>query len=312
MATSPIIDTPFNVADKAAALRDAGIKTVVRYYNFRNSSVFPDKCLTAPEAEALTAAGLTVAVTFQQRQNQVGDFSKESGLSTGRRAQQLASETVGQPAGTGIYVSVDFDASEVEIETNIKPFFQGVREGMAPGGGKPAYRLGAYGSGLVCDTLRDAGLIELAWVSMSRGFRGTEATLAAGNWHLKQLAPPTKLLGFGVDFDEANPAKSDFGEFQVQAEDVHKDLAQAATPAVAPAAATSAMVAASAAAAKTMHVTARSGLRLRAGPGTNFDTVSLMPFGTQVQVQGTTDGWAKIDREGDGAVDGFAFAEFLA
>jgi hypothetical protein len=37
-----IIDTPFNTSGKIAALKAAGVGTVVRYYNFSNSSKLPD------------------------------------------------------------------------------------------------------------------------------------------------------------------------------------------------------------------------------------------------------------------------------
>ena len=298
MATSSIIDTPFNAAGKATALRDAGIETVIRYYSFRNSGVFPDKCLTAPEAQALCAAGLTLATVFQQRQNQAGDFSREVGLRAGRRAHELAADSVGQPASSAIYFAVDFDASAEEINERIRPYFEGVRESLAAeGGGAPRYRIGAYGSGLVCRTLREAGLIELTWLSMSRGFRDTRAALEAGEWHLNQLPPAASLLGLGVDFDESNPSQPDFGGFTVEEEEAHTDLARlgAATGRPPP----------------PMRVTARSGLRLRAGPGTNFDVSGLMPLGTRVFVHEIRDGWAKVDRDGDGAIDGFAFAAFL-
>jgi len=36
-----------------------------------------------------------------------------------------------------------------------------------------------------------------------------------------------------------------------------------------------------------------------------------MPFGTREQVLSVNNDWAKIDRDGDGAVDGFAYAEYL-
>ncbi|MEM7226449.1 MAG: glycoside hydrolase domain-containing protein [Pseudomonadota bacterium] len=296
MARSPIIDTPFNTTAKATALRGEGIETVIRYYNFRNSNTFPDKCLTAEEAQALTAAGLNLVAVFQQRQNRASDFSRQIGLRAGRRAHELAADKVGQPSGSAIYFAVDFDASADEIDTLIKPYFEGVRESLAAeGGGTPQYRVGAYGSGLLGKTLTAAGLIELTWLSMSSGFRGTRDALAAGDWHLHQFFPATTLLGLGVDFDESNPAKPDFGSFTVEEEEAHDDL-------VPPDGAGQGMP---------MEVKARSGLRLRAGPGTNFDIIGLLPFGSQVTVQEIVDGWAKVDRDGDGAVDGFAFASFL-
>jgi hypothetical protein len=61
-------------------------------------------------------------------------------------------------------------------------------------------------------------------------------------------------------------------------------------------------------------VIARSGLRLRTGPGPDFGTRAVLAQGTKVvAVPDETDPrWARIDLEGDGLFDGYAFAAFLA
>ena len=59
------------------------------------------------------------------------------------------------------------------------------------------------------------------------------------------------------------------------------------------------------------RVTARSGLRLRSGPGTDFDQIDSLPFGTEVVGGEHIGDWIAIDRKGDGGVDGFSFASFL-
>lgn len=292
MVDGKIIDTPWYAGGKARALKDAGIDTVIRYYNFQNSRTFPRKRLTLAEAEELCGAGLQLGAVFQQRQNQIGDFSRAQGLRAGKQAFAIAADQVGQPEGSGIYFSVDFDASPAEITAAVQPYFEGVRESMeAEAGGQTRYRIGAYGSGLVCRALTAAGLTQLSWLSMSRGFRETRDAITVGDFDLNQNPPATDLLGLGVDYDEANPAKPDFGGFVV-------DVDQAVTTPVAGTGAS-------------YVVTARSGLRLRAGAGTEFDIVGSLGFGTTVEVLGTKDDWAKIDRQGDGAVDGFAYAEFL-
>jgi len=60
------------------------------------------------------------------------------------------------------------------------------------------------------------------------------------------------------------------------------------------------------------RVTARGGLRLRGGPGLQHEVLRLLPFGTQLYVERQVDGWAAADLEGDGAVDGYVFGEFLS
>jgi hypothetical protein len=62
-------------------------------------------------------------------------------------------------------------------------------------------------------------------------------------------------------------------------------------------------------------VIARAGLKLRGGPGTNFDSERTLPTGTElnvVEVGGPDRAWAHVDLEGDGLLDGYVFASFLA
>jgi uncharacterized protein YgiM (DUF1202 family) len=52
-------------------------------------------------------------------------------------------------------------------------------------------------------------------------------------------------------------------------------------------------------------------LRLREGPGAQFEIIGRLPFGQTVFVMSVTEGWARVDVEGDGQIDGFASAGFL-
>ena len=56
---------------------------------------------------------------------------------------------------------------------------------------------------------------------------------------------------------------------------------------------------------------ARRGLLLREGPGTQFPVVGGLACGQIVTVASIADGWARVDVEGDGQLDGFACAEYL-
>jgi hypothetical protein len=61
-------------------------------------------------------------------------------------------------------------------------------------------------------------------------------------------------------------------------------------------------------------VVARGGLRLRAGPGTDFGILTTIESGTIVSVLGFDgrDGeWARVDLQRDGLIDGHLFAAFL-
>jgi hypothetical protein len=62
-------------------------------------------------------------------------------------------------------------------------------------------------------------------------------------------------------------------------------------------------------------VVARGGLKLRGGPGLEFAAIRTLDTGTELTVldlAGDNNAWARVDLEGDGLVDGFLFAAFLA
>ncbi|WP_448508378.1 SH3 domain-containing protein [Immundisolibacter sp.] len=59
------------------------------------------------------------------------------------------------------------------------------------------------------------------------------------------------------------------------------------------------------------RVNARAGLRLRSGPGLEHEVLRLLPFGTAVFVEREINGWAAVDLETDGAIDGFLSQAFL-
>lgn len=61
--------------------------------------------------------------------------------------------------------------------------------------------------------------------------------------------------------------------------------------------------------AKTYKVTAKSGLNVRSGPGTNHSKLGALSYGAEVQASGISGGWASIDYGGKGA---YVSANYLA
>jgi hypothetical protein len=283
-----VIDAAQNCAAAAACLRQAGITTVVRYYS--EFTQLPGKRLTRAEAAALAAAGLQLGAVYQDAQNAPQHFSLARGLARGAYAFRYAEATIAQPPGSTIYFSVDFDATAADVDAVVLPFFQGIGQAFATAsGGVPDYKVGVYGSGLVCRLVLDAGFAACAWLAAARGWQETAQFDASGRWHLKQN-PESTLCGLSVDTDDVNPQQPDFGAFEPD---------QALLPPEGDGAAS------------LYRVTARAGLRLRAGPSTAFDVIDLLAFGREVHVLAQTGDWAKIDLKGDGKSDGFASMAFL-
>jgi hypothetical protein len=289
---SSIIDVSSNCGNKASALFAAGVRTVIRYYS--RDTIHPDKPLKPDEARKLVAAGLRIGAVYEGRfGDQVTNFERASGVAEATFARTYASGTIGQPAGSTIYFGIDFDATAAQIRDRILPYFQGIADAFAQSTGEPTYLVGVYGSGATCAAVLDAGLAQRAWLAQSTGWRDHAAFLQSGRWALNQ-AMDANIAGVNCDPDTAGQGQ-DIGDFTL--------ATAGAAPSVAPPPATSAVA---------MRVNARAGLRLRSGPGTEFDSVKLLPFGTQVFVTKTVGSWTMVDLEGDGAADGFVSGAYLS
>ncbi|MBB3773151.1 uncharacterized protein (TIGR02594 family) [Angulomicrobium tetraedrale] len=285
-----IIDVPQNVAPFARRLADSGVKTVIRYYTNSNSSTFPSKCLSAGELAALHAAGVSVAVVFQQRGGaggSIGDLSAANGTRDGRRALELAT-ALGQPHGSAVYFAVDHDYTAPADLGRIADYFRNAGAALGPN-----YQVGAYGSGTVTGHLKALGHIAHVWLAGATGWSGTRRALEAGEWSLFQnaLDRQSPIGGFGYDGNIANPALGGFGQFGAAAPlDTPRGVGAAAL----------------------FRVAARSGLNLRAGPGESFRSFASLPADTLVRGLGVDGDWIKVDLDGDGLADGHMFARFLA
>lgn len=280
-----VIDVCHNCETQAGLLAAAGVKTVIRYYS--RDTAMPAKRLSLKEARALAAADLRLCVVHEARHgDRIGSFSQDLGVRDAAYALRFAEKCIGQPRGTAIYFAVDLDARPAEISERVIPYFRGVGSVLAPDGGTPAYRVGVYGSGVVCAALLDLGLAELAWLAQSRGWSGYKDFLQSKRWALKQ-AMPCRVGEVRCDPNAVNAERPDFGDFALE---------------------TGADVSGPAA----LTVIARSGLRLRSGPGTGFDVMRVMPFATRVYPIRRGEDWTLVDLDGDGRADGFASSHFLA
>ena len=277
-----VIDTPWNAAAHIPALKSAGVRTVIRYINHRNSRVLPEKRLERAEAEALCDAGFGLAVVFQQNARRRADF--ETPERDAGRAFSHAARALGQPPGSAIYFAVDHDFVRPADLTTIARYFERIVEAKEAEPAERRYAIGAYGSGTVLSMLSKAELIEHRWLAMADGWSGSRAYDAAGEWSLRQ----DRVSRIGrLDIDENTVGASDeFGAFTIR------------TRSLAPG--------------TQARVTARRGLRLRDGPSLANRILGVMKHGTTVSVLSRGYGWAEVDSNGDGRADGHACIAFLA
>ncbi|QJC52698.1 DUF1906 domain-containing protein [Paenibacillus albicereus] len=206
------IDTAVNCHSLAKAIREAGYEFVGRYYN-RNR---PQKNLTREEAAALSTEGLYIVAVWENGfPTSASYFSAEAGRRDGADAAAYARKAIGQPGGTPIYFTVDYDASDADLNGPVRDYIRGVIESVqaegaeaARKGGKP-YAVGIYGSGLTCGRIRaEHPQVAYAWLAESRGWRGHEAF---AGWSLRQLQSTT-VCGISVDTNESS---GDGGGFRI-------------------------------------------------------------------------------------------------
>ncbi len=102
----------------------------------------------------------------------------------------------------------------------IDDYFKGVNSVFKsqPDGRK--FRIGAYGSGLVCERLLSAKLVDFCWLSQSQGWPGYQKFYASGKWSMAQkMTTRCKILRFkgaeklNFDFNRVNSKFTDYGQW---------------------------------------------------------------------------------------------------
>ena len=178
-------------------LLSSGISFVGRYYS--RTTHIEGKKLTASEAQLISNAGLQLVTVYEDGPTSYSYFSASRGAQDAAGALEQAA-AIGQPAGSAIYFTVDYDAASSEIAGNITAYFQAIAGALGD------YQVGVYGSGSVCAAITEAGLAKYAWLAQSTGWSGYSAFTA---WSIKQGAEGS-VCGLNSDTDTA---QGDFGAF---------------------------------------------------------------------------------------------------
>ena len=228
------IDMPTDASDVIGELQGRPwLQFVARYYR-DPASRWP--ALTPNEVRRLSALGLKIVTVWEWHSSDPAYFSYATGYNDALSAARQA-RTVGQPPGSAIYFAVDFNARGAALY-QVDQYFGGINAGLAAaGGGRPEYKVGVYGSGAVCASVRGAGLAQYAWLSGSSAWDGTASYSA---WNIRQAAQGARFSNLSFSHD-ANEARNDYGGFQLG------DYANAASAASAVVTAAAAVPAAAAA-----------------------------------------------------------------
>ncbi|HYC93651.1 MAG TPA: DUF1906 domain-containing protein [Thermoanaerobaculia bacterium] len=183
-----------------SCLKENNISFVGRYYS--DTTHIAGKKLTASEAQLLSSNGIDLVAVFEDAPTEASYFSASRGTRDANAALAQAA-SVGQPAGSAIYFTVDYDASQSDIDGVITDYFQAIAATLGT-----QYVTGVYGSGNTCTAILKSGHAKLAWLAQSTGWGGYQSF---HDWVIKQ-GPEGSICGLSSDSDEA---QGDFGAFRV-------------------------------------------------------------------------------------------------
>ncbi len=198
------VDLPTDASDVLGELRTSRLDFVARYYRDPSSRWPP---LTAAEAQRLSSLGLKIVAVWESHSGTPAYFSYAQGYWDGISAYREG-VAAGQPANTAIYFAVDFNAGAVHLY-QVDQYFRGINAAFAAASrGGPGYRIGVYGSGVVCDAVTRARLARYSWLSNAHAWAGYDNYT---RWNIRQRGPFANL-SFNHDADEA---RGDYGAFSL-------------------------------------------------------------------------------------------------
>lgn len=186
------IDANVDLTDHAGCLARKGFDFACRYLKHTSS------CLTAAEARALSARGLSVVVVVEAGYpTSPAYFSRVKGSEDGAFAAGKA-RAIGIPPGGAIYFACDFDATLAAVKGPITDYFNAILTEFKAEHAE--WAVGVYGSGLTCATLLRTTGVTYAWLAMSSGWRGSRSFTG---WNIKQQAGGL-ICGVNADTDVSN------------------------------------------------------------------------------------------------------------
>lgn len=241
-----------------SALSKNGVKTVGRYLS---RSIW--KGLTVGEVANLKAAGIQIFSIYETNPTKASYFSAATGRTDAEEAIAMA-KVVGQPEGSSIYFTVDYDAQAADLK-DILAYFQAVKASLSDSG----YKVGAYGSFTVLNYLHQNNAADY-WFQTVAWSNGQHCSFL----NIYQFQCDKTLGGVSVDYD--NLEQDDIGAW---GQAVIKPAAQSAAKPV---------IKQIGVVTLTMHSV------IRTGPNGSAPIVKTVEKGDAFKCYGTLNGWYNV------------------
>lgn len=183
------------------------------HFDFVVRTYRPDSVsgLSKSEAAALVGAGLSLAVVFEGAPGAKPAHYVAAQGTRDAAAALLQAARIGQPAGSAIYFAVDTDMLLDGVTNRALPYFTAIKAALADA--PVQYRVGVYGSGLVCETLKGRGLVDLTWLSGQTGWIGHADYSDKAD--LLQVLPGMRICNGQLTVDRDYARTADFGQFSL-------------------------------------------------------------------------------------------------
>jgi hypothetical protein len=166
-------------------------------YTFVGRYLGGSYAMSQTEAKRISTGGLYIVSIWEKgRPTSVSYFTSAQGTSDGQGAI-AAAKALGQPAGTPIYFTVDYDASAADIKGPITAYLQAIKKVFEDDNNY--YALGLYGSGAVLSYFKNT--YKHTWLAGASAWRGSGAFT---DWFLRQYDNNTTVGSFPVDKDDSN------------------------------------------------------------------------------------------------------------
>ena len=160
-----------------------------------------EKTITPSELQAIKDQGLKVVVVYQNYSNGIQHFTLDHARLDAFCAL-VDAKRIGQPYGSTIYFAVDFDATDMD---QITAYFDTIKKVI-----KGRYKIGVYGSGLTCKTIKENCDVSYTWLCQSTGYAEYPDYDTTSKYNIKQAE---RTVYNDVIFDDDVAVGSDYGQW---------------------------------------------------------------------------------------------------